>query len=246
MGYMSLRIWRLSNGNAESLFTVIAISVDRLLALLLGLRYRQVVTLKRIYWTVTLFGLVSILGSMTSLFSDYYICYLSVPVFIPSRCYFNGTCFWVVSILGSITSLFSDYLTLWYFYTILGLCLVISIVAYRKIFLTLRNNQVQAQSHVNQGHPRQEIPLNVARYRKTVSSALWVQHTLISCYLPRIIVEILILQRGITLSICVARAFAAALVVLNSSLNPIIYWWKMRQVRLAVKDTVRKRLCLSS
>ena len=35
-----------------SLFTISAISVDRLLALLLGLRYRQVVTLKRTYGVV--------------------------------------------------------------------------------------------------------------------------------------------------------------------------------------------------
>ena len=53
---------------AMSLFTLIAISVDRLLALLLGLRYRQVVTLKRIFLTVTVFWFVSILGSITFLF----------------------------------------------------------------------------------------------------------------------------------------------------------------------------------
>ena len=42
-----------------SLFTSTAISVDRLLALLLGLRYRQVVTLKRMCLTVTLSWVVS-------------------------------------------------------------------------------------------------------------------------------------------------------------------------------------------
>ena len=188
-----------------SLFTVIAISVDILLALLLGLRYRQVVTLKRMYLTVTLF--------------------------------------WVVSIPASITSLFSGLFNLWYDYTVLGLCLVTSMISYRKIFLTLRHNQVLPQS---QGQPRQEIPLNLARYRKTVSNAMWVQLTLLYCYLPHGIIEILLLQRGLTPSIFVARSFAATLVYLNSSLNPIIYCWKMRQVRQAVKDLVRKLLCLSS
>ena len=47
-----------------SLLTLTAISVDRLLALLLGLRYRQVVTLKRTCVTVIVFWLVSILGSI--------------------------------------------------------------------------------------------------------------------------------------------------------------------------------------
>ena len=42
-----------------SLLTMTVISVDRLLALLLGLRYRQVVTLKRIYMIVATFWVVS-------------------------------------------------------------------------------------------------------------------------------------------------------------------------------------------
>ena len=46
-----------------SLVTVSAISVDRLLALLLGLRYRQVVTLKRTHGTVIVFWVVSIVGT---------------------------------------------------------------------------------------------------------------------------------------------------------------------------------------
>ena len=44
---------------AVSLLTLTAISVDRLLALLLGLRYRQVVTLRRAYGTVIAFWAVS-------------------------------------------------------------------------------------------------------------------------------------------------------------------------------------------
>ena len=48
-----------------SLLTLTAISVDRLLALLLGLRYRQSVTLKRMYIVIAAFGLhlVSLLFS---------------------------------------------------------------------------------------------------------------------------------------------------------------------------------------
>ena len=42
-----------------SLFTLTAISVDRCLALILGLRYRQVVTLKRIYRIVVMFWVLS-------------------------------------------------------------------------------------------------------------------------------------------------------------------------------------------
>ncbi|XP_078349477.1 melanocyte-stimulating hormone receptor-like [Oculina patagonica] len=46
-----------------SLFTIAAISVDRLLALSLGLRYRQVVALKRTYAILGVFWVVSIAGA---------------------------------------------------------------------------------------------------------------------------------------------------------------------------------------
>ena len=43
-----------------------AISVDKLLALLLGLRYRQVVTVKKTYIAIIAFWIVSVVGVPTS------------------------------------------------------------------------------------------------------------------------------------------------------------------------------------
>ena len=126
----------------------------------------------------------------------------------------------------------------------ISLCLVTSIFCYTNIFITLRQNQVQAQVNVYQGQPSQIVSLNRARYRKTVTSALWVQLTLVVCYLPHGIVELLFLQRGPSSSLLVVRLFTVTLVFLNSTLNPILYCWKIREVRQAVKDTIRG-LCYS-
>ena len=48
-----------------SLMTMTAISVDRLLALLLGLRYKQIVTLKRMYIIVTTFWVFNLVASLS-------------------------------------------------------------------------------------------------------------------------------------------------------------------------------------
>ena len=188
-----------------SLYTLNAISVDRLLALLLGLRYRQVVTLKRIYRIVV----VS----------------------------------WVVSTAGATTLLWNERITSWYDCVVAALCVFASIFSYTKIFLTLRHNQIHAQGNVNQGKPSQTVQLSIERYKRTVSSALWVQVALVVCYLPHAIVEGLRLQRGVTSNIMVARFYSTTLVCLNSSLNPILYCWKIREVRQAVKDTIRGFFC---
>ena len=111
----------------------------------------------------------------------------------------------------------------------------------------MRHNQIHVQNYVAQGQPSQAIPaLNIARYKKAVYSALWVQVTLIICYLPYGIVVALRRQRGMTLSIYGAQQFTATLVYLNSSLNPLLYCWKIREVRQAVKETLRQLFRCSS
>ena len=184
-----------------SLLTLTAISVDRLLALFLGLRYRQIVTLKRTYLTVIVF--------------------------------------WTVSIVGTTMYSWDPLITSWYGNIGTVLCLVTSVFSYTNIFLTLCHNQVQVQNHVSGGQPI-PIPLNIARYRKAVSSALWVQITLVACYLPYGIASALTPQRGLSLSVYLARNYTATLVYLNSSLNPLLYCWKIREVRQAVKNTISK------
>ena len=193
---------------AVSLLTVTAISVDRLLALLLVLRYRQVVTHGRTCITVT------------------------------------G--FWILPIVVASTLLLNRRLTAWYQYIGTSLCLVITIFAYAKIFVTLRHNKIHVQNPSAQGQPSQAIPLNIARYRKAVYSALWVQGTLGICYLPYNIAVFLTPQRGMSLSIYLARNFTANMVLLNSSFNPLLYCWKIREVRKAVKETLGQLFCRSS
>ena len=189
-----------------SLSTMTAISVDRLLALLLGLRYRQVVTLKRTYMIV--------------------IALWVLPAAIITTFFWN---FLITLLLIVIAE---------------SLCLVTSTIAYTKIFLTLRRRRVQLQHQSQQLN--QTTPLNLARYKKAVYSALWLQLTLVACYFPQGIVSALAPNIGLSSTVFLAIQYTATLVFLNSSLNPILYCWKMQEVRQAVKDTIRQVLCCSS
>ena len=191
-----------------SLSTSTLLSVDRLLALLLGLRYRQVVTLRR--------TCITVIG------------------------------FWILSIVASSTLFWNFPITSWYQYIGTAMCLVTTIFAYTKIFFFMRHNQIHVQNHVAQGQRRQAIPLNIARHRKAVYNALWVQVTLVICYLPYGIVVALQPQKGMSLSVYCASQFTATLVYLNSSLNPLLYCWKIRGVRQAVKETLRQLFWRSS
>ena len=133
--------------------------------------------------------------------------------------------FWIVSVVGVPA-----------FTAIRGY--VHYIGTYSKIFFRLRLNQIH-RIHPLQGES-QAIQMNIARYRKAVYSALWVQAALVVCYLPLIIAIALIHQRGMHLSSYLAWQFTSTLVYINSSLNPFIYCWKIREVKLAVKETLKR------
>lgn len=187
-----------------SLLTLTAIGVDRLIALLLGLRYRQVVTMKRTYSTVCAFWVVSFAGA-TMFFWKYEASLLYAAI-------------------GTIT------------------CLVILIFSYTKIFLTLRHHQSSVQNGFF--HANSTAPLNIARYKKAVYNALWLQLALVVCYLPYGIVVVVMTKTGLSSSLYIARQVALTLIMLNSSLNPVLYCLKIREIRQAVKMTIRQLCCL--
>ena len=191
-----------------SLFTLTAISVDRLLALLLGLRYKQVVTLERTYLVVV-------------------IC-------------------WFVSGVAALCRTLAPSIAFWYSYIGVPSCIVITVASYTKIFRALTHHHGQLKDEVQQ-QPNHPNRLNMARYRKAVYSALWVQLALVVCYLPNRIVSASLAYSGLELSSIdyLAETITAVLLYFNSTLNPFLYCWKISEVRQAVKQTIRKALFCS-
>ena len=189
-----------------SLLTLTAISVDRLLALLLGIRYRPIETLKR----------TRILTAT----------------------------FWVISVAAGSFSVTHTRISVLYAIILILSCTVISMASYTKIFCTLRHHQTQVQDHAQQ-QPSQTSALNMERYRKVVSSALWVQLALVVCYAPKLIILVVKIYRKKTYSshVLVINGITSILTYFNSTLNPFLYCWKIKEVRQAVKQTIRQALC---
>ena len=148
-------------------------------------------------------------------------------------------------IVGASATFWNTLIISWYQRIVTALCLVTTISAYTKIFLSLRHNQIRVQNHVAQGQQGQAIPLNIARYRKAVYSAMWVQLILVICYLPyNIAIAISPQRERMSFSTYHFAVFCTGTILnLNSSLNPLLYCWKIREVRQAVKETLRQLSC---
>ena len=176
-----------------------ALSVDRLLALFLGLRYRHVVTLKRIRAVLACGCLALLLTVLVWNFRTK-----------PARI--------MITIF-------------------LTLCLITSLFCYTKIVLRLRQHQSSVRDNAQQGQANTGgSPLNLERYKRTVVSVALVHLALVICYLPFNIFNTLIHLKGIHPNIYFLYHFTTTLLFLNSSLNPFLYCWRIKEIRQAVKQ----------
>ena len=201
---------------AVSILTSAAISVDRLLALLLGLRYRHVVTLCRVRVLIACVWFIAVS---------------------------NASLFRVARIL------FHDKLelaSLWTLRAFTIFSIIVSTFSYSTIFFTLRHQQAQVEDHVQpEQSSRVRSVLNIARYKKTVYSVAWIQFAMLACYGPHFVMSFLLQFGNIDDSIerTIADEVFFSLVFLNSSLNPVLYCWRIKDVRQHVKNTIRQCLC---
>ena len=187
-----------------------ALSVDRLLALFLGLRYRHVVTLKRVRAVLA--------------------------------------CCWLTTVLTVLVWYLRENAGRSIMLILLTLQLSISLISYTKIVIRLRQHRSSVRDNVQQGQANTGgMPFNLKRYKKTVVSIASVQLALVICYFPFTIFLVFAMHlKGIHPRLQFILNFTATLVFLNSSLNPFLYCWRIKEIRQAVKATIRRFCaCLS-
>ena len=189
-----------------SLCTLTAISVDRLLALLLGQRYRQIVTLRRVYVVViVLWILIGVGMAILTMLTRYAVK--------------------IVAALG------------------ITVCLMTSTFCYTRIFFKPRYQRTQVHSSPPQ-QDNQTISLNVLRYTMTVSTSLWLQMSLVFCYLPHLLLAGFAYQQIEEKHLSTLYTqfyFTITLLFSNSALNPILYCWKIKEVRRVMMEILQCR-----
>ena len=190
-----------------SLLTMTAISVDRLLALSLRVRYKQIVTLNRARAIVLVF--------------------------------------WIFCAVCSVMHAHDSRITTWYTHITIPVCFLTSILSYTTIFWKLHRHETQVRGNIiqpEQSNISSSGPLNISQYRKGVFSVMCLQLAVAVCYLPHGIITALWTYSGQSSVIIVLRQFTVTLVYVNSALNPLLYCWKIREVRQSVKDIIREIL----
>ena len=115
-----------------------------------------------------------------------------------------------------------------------SVCYVTTAFFYFKIYFAVRhhNNQI----HVLQAQLAQNNEgdmANAARDRKAAVATFYVYLVFLICHLPNTCSWIIYTSTGPSTMLLQVSLYANSVMFLNSSLNPLIYSWKMRHVRHA-------------
>ena len=121
--------------------------------------------------------------------------------------------------------------------------LLVTTMAYSWIYAEVRRHRNQIQALQVQEIAQTGEMANFARLMKATVGVFYVYLTFLACYLPYFICSAVIEIFGPTIALKRFLLFSNTLLYLNSSLNPIVYCWKMRHIRQAVIAILRDISC---
>ena len=151
-----------------TLSTLNTISLDSLLALLLGITYRHVVTFRRVRAVVFSLWLM---GS-----------------FVGFLYFFNPRVYFIVKgVFGTLNLIVSSY-------------------CYTRISYIIRRYQRELQDSLGD-QTTESAPPSMVVYKKSVRNTLWIHSTLVTCYLPHLVVSAIMIRSQPSLSILIAQRF---------------------------------------
>lgn len=183
--------------SAASYTGVVMLALDRFLAIHLHLRYRELVTQRRLVAMVILNWVsAALLASM---------------------------------VLLNLTDISHGYYS---FLAISGN--VITPILYCIIYATARRHASQIRAiHVDATQQSGQVG-DAVRLRKSITGTFLVYLAFLFCYLPNVTIRFVIFIAGDSDTRRLCQVYAITMIYLNSSLNPLIYCWKVRQIRHTV------------
>ena len=115
--------------------------------------------------------------------------------------------------------------------------LLLTTVAYIRIYKVVRYHRIQIQSQLQLQNFEVE---DLHRQKKSAWNALIVYVTFLFCYLPFYVSVLFVLINTEEMSPLIANYATLLVIFLNSSLNPLVYCWRYREIRNVVRSSLKK------
>ena len=122
-------------------------------------------------------------------------------------------------------------------------CLLTSVTFYIRIYQIVRRHQIQIHCLQQAIQRDSDVPtyMAITRLKRSVINTFLFFIVIVICYFPKVIslaIYNLSLENWNS-----AWKFANTAIFVNSSINPILFCWRLRELRLAVFKTVRQLFC---
>ena len=152
------------------------------------------------------------------------------------RAMYTSLSLWLFGILLSFITLWNKTIMFAFLAVGIAICIFISTFSYTRIYLIVRQHQFQirAQQQVLR------VPMNMVRTKRSAISTFIYYICMILCYTPMFSFMSIVAIRP-SLSGLMVWKVGNTFVFMNSSINPILFCWRVRELRRAVLKLVRPR-----
>ena len=181
--------------SGTSLLTLCAVSLDRLLALSLHLRYNAMVTVPRVFVACVFLWIFAI-------------------TFVILRFTLTN---WIILPLIMLLTTF-----------------LVTALSTLKIFMIVRKHLrqiIELQQNLTASHTHRA---QVLKCRKSAVTVLYIYGLFWIFYVPFLVTMFMDSVNGYTITVKIAYDYAGTVAFLNSFFNPIVYCWRIREIRQAV------------
>ena len=131
--------------------------------------------------------------------------------------------------------------------TTISLSLLLTYLVNVKIMKCVRMHEQQIQAECTSARLQTEEKTSrlrdMLRYKKSTVTMIIVVGIFTLCFLPMLCVKLAHRLWGYTVRVKVSYLFASTITFLNSSINPLVYCWRIKTLRNAVKSVLKQLKC---
>ncbi|XP_078375684.1 putative G-protein coupled receptor 63 [Oculina patagonica] len=116
-------------------------------------------------------------------------------------------------------------------------CFLVTVFAYFKVFRIIREHQSQVQTNQN--------AIDIQKYKKSIFTILYILAIFLMSYVPYVccLLVIRIMDKFGTDFAVATQNVCGAIVFSSSFFNPLLYYWRIKEIRDSVRPMVRKVCC---
>ena len=142
---------------------------------------------------------------------------------------------WIIAGFVASTQIWKPNMTLFLVGSVIVVCLCGTFGTYVRIFTVVRQHQKRIQGQQTQNSRNTG---NIKLFAKSAIGMFYVCFIHFLCYVPYFVFLILRDMYKTNTFTILAMEYAQTLIFLNSSLNPVVYCWRLSEIRTAVKRSL--------